>query len=567
MADQIDNFAPGGGVVDVTGGKISFVMRYADIGTTAATDHFLDIVSGGRLGERLAPLQAKALSELFDDLWQGKPDPDGNPTVDQNGKSLRDQTINTIDKAIKDAISSAFAFTNDISMTGTLRSFAAELHLFLSYKLGGCKVTFSVPIALGIDATVDLTFDIEILIILGFQDWPHVKPIVSVSVNNLDISAASLAATVIEGLANILGVDIKRLLESVAPPGQGSPKLSQSIATLVQTIEDAAVPAGFTSCVPEVDAGNLVIRLVLVHPIDPAPILEPVTAGDGGFFQPTLAVDRGQVHAGDKIVVTGSNFPSDQATRAGVHWNDTVTGAIAHSDIDVSVNNAPANRVTVPRTRLDNGNVFFATSLPPNARVTFSVRDCDQFTCTPFSNDVAMMTSLANQVDITLEAGGVSVRLPFTGSPDANGAFSGSVTIPPRTAPGLHRLSASVGAASAGIQITVLPDVQPIPRQLHQVDPNTGQIVSTLVTPNQAVAVRGDGFPPGRATVVIQLDFGQGFNSSPADGVTDDAGSFTARFQWPADSPGGTRRITALILAIPPEIGATLDVFVELPPH
>ena len=559
MSDQIDNFAPDGGVVDVTGGRLSFVMHYVKIDATEASDD----LAIAQLDPRLAVFQLVPLSDQFDALWQGKPGLDGTPSVDENGKSQRDQTIGTVDKAIEDVVSSAFAFTNDIPTTGSLRAFAVEQHLFLSYKISGCKVTFSVPVALGVDATADLTFDIEILIILGFQDWPQVKPIVSAGVGNLDISAASLAASVTEGLANILGVNIKGLLERVAPPSQSNPKLAQSIATLIQTIENVAVPAGFTSCTPDTDGDNRVIHLVLDHPVDPAPQLRPVTVGDGGLFQPLLGSDRVQVHAGDTVTLIGRNFPPDQATRAGVEWNDTVTGAVTRSELDISVNGAPANRVQVARQRFDTRNVFFATGLPQGARVDISVRDCDALTCTPFSNTVAVTTSVLTGVDITLESGGVSIALPNSAPVDANGGFSASVVVPTRTAAGIHRLSASVGAAFASVSITVLPEVQPVPRQLHQVDPNTGQVVGTLVTPNQLVGVRGDGFPPGGAIVVIQLNTGRGV----ADVETDAVGSFTTQFNWPADSTGGTHTITALILNIPPEVGATLDFFVELPPH
>ncbi len=563
MSDQIDSFAPDGGVVDVTGGRLSFVLHYVKIDATEATDD----LAIAQLDPQLAVFQLTPLSDQFDALWQGKPSLDGTPSVDENGRSQRDQTIAAVDQAIKDAVSSAFAFTNDIPLTGSLRAFAVEQHLFLSYKISPCKVTFSVPVALGIDATADLTFDIELLITLGFQDWPHVKPIVSASVNNLDISAASLAATVIEGLANILGVSIKSLLERVAPPPQSNPKLAQSITTLVQMIENAAVPAGFTSCTPDTEGDARLIHLVLAHPVDPAPQLHAVTSGDGGFLQPSLGADRVQVHAGDPVNLVGRNFPPDQTMRAGVEWNDTVTGVINRSEVDVSVNGAPANRVTVARQRLDTRNVFFATGLPQGARVDISVRDCDALTCTPFSNTVAVATSVQTGVDVTLESDGVSVALPNSATIDANGGFTASVVVPARTAPGMHRLAASAAAASASVSITVLPDVQPVPRQLRQIDPTTGQVVATLVTPNQLVGVRGDGFPPGRATVVIQLSSGGGPQSSVADVATDAAGSFTTQFNWPSDSTGGPHTITALILNIPPEVGATLDVFVELPPR
>ena len=564
MSDQIDNFAPDGGVVDVTGGRVSFVMHYVKIDATEASDD----LAIAQLDPKLAVFQLVPLSEQFDALWQGKPGLDGTPSVDENGRSQRDQTIDTVDKAIKDAVSSAFAFTNDIPTTGSLRAFAVKQHLFLSYKIAGCKVTFSVPVALGIDATADLTFDVEILIILGFQDWPHVKPIVSAGIGNLDISAASVAASVIEGLASVLGINIKSLLERVAPPSQSNPKLAQSIETLMQTIERAAVPAGFTSCTPDADGDKRLIHLVLDHPVDPAPQIRPAAvSGDGGLFQPVLGSDRVQVHAGDTVTLIGSNFPPDQATRAGVEWNDTVTGVVTRSELDISVNGAPANRVTVARQRLDTRNVFFATGLPPGTRVDISVRDCDALTCTPFSNTVAVTTSTLNGVDITLESGGVSVALPNSATVDASGAFSASVVVPARTAAGMHRLSAFVGAAFASVSITVLPEVQPVPRQLHQVDPITGQVVGTLVTPNQLVGVHGDGFPPGRATVVIELDTGGGVQLPVADVATDNEGSFTTQFTWPADSTGGAHTITALILNIPPEVGATLDVFVELPPR
>jgi hypothetical protein len=162
---------------------------------------------------------------------------------------------------------------------------------------------------------------------------------------------------------------------------------------------------------------------------------------------------------------------------------------------------------------------------------------------------------------------GVSVALPNSAGIDANGAFSAQVVVPAGTAAGLHRLSATVDSTSAGMSITVLPDVQPVPRQFRQIDPNTGQIVSTLVMPNQLVGVRGDGFPPGGFTIIVQVSSTGGAPSGVAHVATDAAGSFMTQFVWPSDSTSGTHTITALILNIPPEVGATLDVFVELSPH
>jgi hypothetical protein len=565
MPDQIDQYAPNGGVVDVTGNRLSFIMRYADEGAANVSDH-VDI---GSLAGSLAVFEIIPLSVQFDNLWQGKPDLKGDPTVDDQGKSLRDQIIIKLDKSIKDAISGAFAFTNDIPMNGTVRAFAADLHLFLSYKIPSCSVNFSVPIALGIDATYVITFELEVLIILGFQDWPHLVPIVAASVNGLDISADNLAADVAQVVKNLFDENIKTLLQLANPPPASNPTLAKSIGAIMDIIESVAVPAGFKSCAPDVDAESRTPRLVLIHPLDPAPTLEQVTPGDEGFFHPTLGANRLQVHGGDAIMLTGANFPADRASRAGVQWNDTVSGALLRSDVDVSINNAPAKRVAVPRQVADTKNVFFATSLAPKSQVTFSVRDCDKLTCTPFSNTVAVSTDLPSTVGFSLQSGGVSVGLPGSATVDANGAFSSAVTIPNTIQPGVYRLSASVGSAEAGVSITVLPTAQPPARQLQQIDPNTGRIVNTLITPNQLVGVRGDGFPPGRATISIQLDTGAGarFGGIVTSATTDVAGSFTATFNWPSDSTGGAHKITAVIFAIPPQVGATLDVFVELSPR
>lgn len=561
MSDLIDNFAPGGGVADVMGWRLSLVMNFADEGAIRATDH----TNIGELNPALFLFQLTALSDQFDAMWQGLPGPDGKASVDANGKSQRDLAGDIIRKAITDRFSSASDFNIDLPMKGHLRSFAAEGKIFLSYKLDGCTAAFKIKVALGLPLHFSITFRLETLIIIDLQNWPAVKTQAAAAVEDLHADSNDEFAVPIKLLLDTFSAQISTLLDGTAPPPRPNPQLAQSIAAVLALLTSSAVPAGFMSCVPDVDEDNHVIRLRLNHPIDRAPVLTTIDNQSGGLIPASVGLDRTQARAGDRVKVMGSGFPPDNATRAGVQWNDSTTGQVMRSEVDVSIAGEPAQRVTVPRRPMDNANFHFVDALAPDSNVTFSVRNCDKMTCTPFSQDLVVMTAGSGRVDIILEFGGVGVLLSNDALVDVNGAFAAMVVIPPGTAPGLHRLGATVGIGTAATGLTIVPDTQPVSMQLHQIDPATGQVIGTSIMPNGTVAVRGDGFAPD-AEIVVQLD-GQVFVPSVETSTSDGAGSFTATFKWPADSTGGTHRIFASQSNSFPQVSTSLEVFVQLSPH
>jgi hypothetical protein len=244
MGDQIDNFAPGGGVVDITGTSLNLRVNFADSGATQPTDHPALVLS-----PKLVAPQTTPLSELFDKRWSDPP-PSG-------GKSVRDLAGDAIRKRILKAVPDAFAFTIDLPNTGTLRSFVQSDVLFLSYKLSNCSVTASKPVFLGLDLTFTARFSIETLIIIDFKSWPDMTPRISTHIEDLKIDADSVLASVVSGIFDILGKDLNSLFP-VGSAGSLDPGLAGMINTLLDDMAKPGVPAGIKSCTSALTPGQRV---------------------------------------------------------------------------------------------------------------------------------------------------------------------------------------------------------------------------------------------------------------------------------------------------------------------
>jgi hypothetical protein len=542
MADVIDNVAPDGTIFDITGTDLSIQVNFVDPGATRPTDHSALVLS-----PKLVAPQATPLSDMFNKRWNDPP-PGG-------GKSLRDQAGDRIRLMILQKVPDAFAFTIDLPTSGTLRASAPPADvLFMSYKLGGCSVTASKPVALGADATVTATFGIEILIIIDFRKWPNMTPNISTHVDDLNVKADSALAV----LADFFKIIDLSTVVGDPNPGAADPGLPVVLNQLLLDMTTPGVPAGIQSCVASIDEASKVLTLRLIHAVDAPPFLKSVDDSGGGpsLFHSSIGVDKTQVHDGETVTVDGQDFPPNRANRTGVTWTDTISGNIVRSEIDVSIRNAPANRTTIKRQRFDTANVFFAENLQPGTPVTLSVRDCDSLTCTPFSNVFTVTTGGADTVLLTLEVNNVGISIG-TAPLGATGAFRTSFVVPKGTPAGLHRVSANVDDVNADTAITVLPDVQPLPAQLHQIDPATGRIISSGVFGSDPITLKGDGFQA--ADVAIRLDSVGGQQLATA--AADASGTFRVSFRWPAFTFGQH----TLFAVQEPQI-ASLSVFDEKPP-
>ena len=197
---------------------------------------------------------------------------------------------------------------------------------------------------------------------------------------------------------------------------------------------------------------------------------------------------------------------------------------------------------------------FEMTNLSPGTSYEFQVYECDKITCAPWSNTLLTSTdkSGSDQVTFTLEnnatLGGATL------GPD--GTFTGTAKIPAATKPGLHTLTATVGAQKASRPITVCPGV--CGPMLEVIDPSTHTPTSTVVV-GSSYTVDGFFLPAGK-TIALTFDSVQGTNVGYATVVKDGPlGSYTI----PSVLPG----THTLIASSNGQKLATLSVYVSQKPQ
>jgi hypothetical protein len=224
------------------------------------------------------------------------------------------------------------------------------------------------------------------------------------------------------------------------------------------------------------------------------------------------------------------------ATELRINWNDTSSGTLAESDVEWGVAGGATSPVTQPRQVGDNNNTYLATGLKPSTSYNFRVRDCDQLTCTDWSNWLPITTQATNQVNLLLSFGGKTETIGTT-TPTSSGGFSPvTVTIPANAALGANQLSAQLGGSElASLTITAVGPSQAATPILAVIDPNTNAVLQTpRVESTGNVSVRGQNFAPGSVPLYVDS------KSGPQLGTTTAAanGTFTAKFLWPSIQAG-----------------------------
>lgn len=551
---MIDQIAPSGSVTDITGKTLQLVLNFADSGSSVAADHSASELPQLALVLGAIPLLSAPLSATFDNQWSGVPD--------ASGKTARDRASDQFRAIIQHADGGAANIEIALPSNGTLHAFGSGGGpLYVSHQLSGCSVSFRHGIVLGISVTLKATFGLESLIEVPFQTWPDITPVVKVKPYDvhLDVDAPvplDLQVLVDTLAAQFVAANLDGVLSSTGPGGDAGP-----LKDGLQKLTAFGAPAGINRASAVTDSGEHSLTLRLFHPVDPAPTL---SNRDGGpsLFHPVLQADKAEVRQGEQLTLIGNAFPPNRMTQLLVGWDDTVTGNIVRSEIEMSVANAPAQRITIPRQLRDNQNTFRPTGLPAATSVRLRVRDCDALTCTAFSNAIEMRTDSGASVQLDIETGGIGVGLPNAAIVDSNGNFTATVTIPSTTSPGRHTILATVGNANASTSVVVQPSVGPRQPQLHRIDPGSGAIVSTGITVGENVTVRGDEFQPG--PVQLHLDTSQGRALGSA--IADNGGGFRLTFNWPHDQIGQHN-----IFAVQNEGGITVQastpLFVQDIPH
>lgn len=275
----------------------------------------------------------------------------------------------------------------------------------------------------------------------------------------------------------------------------------------------------------------------LVYPPPAKPKLENTTAAGnaGSIIAPTIAVSQPEVMAGQVLPVTASNFRGTYVNAIKVGWNQTVLGKPRSS---LEWGPPPVTITTLALT-------FDATNLKPATGYGFRVHECDGLTCAPWSDLLATKTEPAgsNIVAFWLDS---DKAHPIGGAqaPAGGGNFIANVKIPPGTAPGPHKLYASVFALPpASADITVCqPGGCAATVAVLNTSNNTLYPSGAFVEVSTPVVLRGSHFAPGGA-VAIFVDTAKGPRAGTAP--VGPLGNFQASFTMPL-IPAGSHKFLAL---------------------
>lgn len=236
------------------------------------------------------------------------------------------------------------------------------------------------------------------------------------------------------------------------PVPQGTPL--DNLLGLLTNVCQAAADRGFSDMQMRIDPGAL--TLLFIHPpigaptlIDPNACPQPCLINN----MPAITVAPQQAHPGDTLTVYGSGFNAQSSSSLKISWyhDPNVSGPIDHSDVRWGLQYGPQQTSTVKTDFYDKGAFTTPNTLQPGTAYQFSVRDCDQLTCSPWSSPLTLRTAAAgsNQVTLRLDDPSAGAQLgTLTVQPD--GTLSGTASLPSSIVPGQHTLYAIQPLASSG---------------------------------------------------------------------------------------------------------------------
>jgi hypothetical protein len=542
MSGYIDNYANAGNpVVNITGTSLQLLLNFRDKNASAPNDH-----APGSVGPGFGLLQAvlrPPLSNLFDQMW--------GVNKDSNGQTMQQRAVALVTQEIQSQ--GGTNVSGSFPSTGTLQALATGNALngpmFLSYWLAGASFTFNKG---PLGAEWKLTFNVELFIIIDTQNWPTLSPKVSVSPADANISANNAGAT-IDGALQTLGnfftdqpLSLFQGQEGDIDSSSAPPPDFSVLTDFFTKLASMAIPLGFRTLHPFIDSSTNSLNLRLIHRVDHAPLPANVAAPQGpSLFHPLLQIDQTEVSPNQQVHVIGSYFPVNMATELRIYWGDTSSGALAESDINWGPANGQTKVVSQNRNPGDTIGSFLATGLNPNASYKFSVRDCDQLTCSDWSNWLTVVTQSVRQVNLLLTSAG-NTRTVGTTALTSTGFFSVSVTVPADAALGANQLSAEVGGTVlASLTITVVAPSQAANPTLAVIDPNTNAVL----------------FPPGNVSLFVDSNTGTLLGTTIASAN----GAFTQDIVWPSIAIGSHKVVAYTIVKGQPA-QATASVFSEALP-
>jgi alpha-tubulin suppressor-like RCC1 family protein len=543
--------------VDITGQLLNVFLVYPDPYQTTLIEHTPDPIHTPLLNLAMTTpipgvgtsLNSTPLNAIFDNFWSVTI-PSGSTTT------LQQQSVATITQLVYTAIQSNGHGCTDVTVstpsTGRLGAIAGMSgqpplpEMVLTYALTGVQVNFTSDY----QTTFNVTFDVQMTLSTSYSTLPcsfNLNPtfaqVEDVVINPTNVTA-QVATGLIDAYTQYIANQPGNIFQSAIGQANGQTNTVdvKPIATLLGQFSsicaEEEVPDGFSQFLISVPFDTSPLTWTMTHPADAAPVAYDISSQSGiiGLAGASIATSTVQVQPGADVSLAGSGYPPNQATAIDLGWSDTILGGtvLERSDIQWGIG-SPTTFLLIENVTGNLSQVF--TNLQPNTTYAFEVSECDQITCTPYSQVLDVTTTgAASAVDIALDAiSNVLQTVPV----DPLGNLSTTITIPISTAPGPHTIMAVVdGTEVASVAIFVSGmGAQPFIEIF-----DDGAEVSTsnstfpgLVMDFDTITVNGYGFPVGD-TVAITLD-GTGSDLGSGATVQPDQ-TFTAAFVMYAPNNG-----------------------------
>jgi hypothetical protein len=437
----------------------------------------------------------------------------------------------------------------------------------------GCIVN-----ALG-DPTFTVTFDaeVDVTVLIPSEPCAFNARGAEVFTRNANINGSNTSGQLAQFASSVYG--------TISPDHNAFPAAEQTMDDTVQPISiglgndlgqmeqgcSAAVWQGFGQfkVIPDPNNG---LTFELIHPMDKLQITgsgasasNTPQSGVPSLINPTITAAPTTVPVKDSVTVSGNYFPGSNANQIDISWGDPGDEQLALKETDIQWG-TPGSLTTIQRQRThdDDGWQFNATNLKPSTQYEFMVRDCDNVTCSQYSNPLMVTTGsdTGNQVTVYLDSVSAANSIG-TALPDPSGAFSQGFAIPAGTKAGQHTLIAAGGSNQQAqpVTITVLGANQAASAELDMVDPNSNARTQSM---EESYSYTADGsyFTSG-GQVSVYLDTASGKALATATVAAD--GTFSAKITAP--SGAGSHSVLAVETVNGQTTQASASVYIQALPR
>lgn len=573
--------------IDVTG--LPLVMRVS--APDRESGRVIDIaVPPGFIGPKLSRLLGAPISAQFDRFWSVDPDPRSGLTVrasacDASG-GIKEQVAAEVAKLGK----TAYEISCDLASSGEVLVKQSGSTLTLAYLLRNNAVTFrstspqtcspaNGSIFCPNDPRFTVKFAIEIVTVLragGICELFGGDG--EVFIQSPSFHAENAAADIARLFAG------QRFVAAEAAMSRTVRRQPLPLDDALKELRDGDLCArrlpgadrilfAFRDFQPEIDVRRGII-LHATHGGILAPLVtvaQPTPSGDlpapnvPSFFRPMISTAQPLVKAGDAVALHGQRFPTavNLATALPVSLEhdsrnpSVILGAApggvcfngGGTDFEFGPVGGALRTARLPAT-LPGACAPGSTAQPltPLTSYQFRARDCDPFTCSPWSA-TARATTSRNDPSKGSVLLALDRQVPLgTATIDGNGNFDTPITIPAGTPAGAHTIRAATRGSTAVAEVVV--QVAPTGAGRQASIMMVGVLAGETGCPNHPITstqtddtfmLFGAGFAPG--SVAINLDTSAGLQLGTAVARPD--GSICEQMRSPTANLAGPHAIVA----------------------